>query len=139
MTDHLFNKKEIINLIVDFCIEPCGVLKDDITGARVKFILAGYAVIDQEYIDYYVLNDSGKEMLLRQVEELESELVEFMEENDGKRTVEEICVWLNSKYEVNDVAICKKVYNYMKVHMEEWKISTVYSSAEGKYEQVIKK
>ncbi|SCH73453.1 Uncharacterised protein [uncultured Clostridium sp.] len=32
MTDHLFNKKEIINLIVDFCIEPCGVLKDDITG-----------------------------------------------------------------------------------------------------------
>ncbi len=139
MTDHLFNKKEIINLIVDFCIEPCGVLKDDITGARVKFILAGYAVIDQEYIDYYILNDSGKEMLLRQVEELESELVAFMGKNDGKRTVEEICAWLNSKYEVNDVVICKKIYNYMKAHMKKWKISTVYSVGNGRYEQVIKK
>ena len=85
MTDHLFNKKEIINLIVDFCIEPCGVLKDDITGECARFISAGYTVIDEEYTDYYVLNDAGKEMLLRQVEELESELVAFMGENDGKR------------------------------------------------------
>lgn len=139
MTDHLFNKKEIINLIVDFCIEPCGVLKDDITGECARFISAGYTVIDEEYTDYYVLNDAGKEMLLRQVEELESELVAFMGENDGKRTVEEICEWLNSRYEIDEAVCCKKIYNYIKGHMKKWKISTVYSGGKRKYELVIKK
>lgn len=139
MTDHLFNKKEIIKLIVDFCTEPCGVLKDDVKEERARFISAGYAVIDQEYTDYYVLNDAGKEMLLRQAEKLENELVAFMRENDGKRTVEEICEWLNNKYEVDDVVIGKKIYNYIKGHMMKWKISTVYAGGKGKYEQVVEK
>lgn len=139
MTDHLFNKKEIIKLIVDFCTEPCGVLKDDVTAERARFISAGYAVVDEEYTEYYVLNNAGKEMLLRQAEELESELVAFMEEKDGKRTVEKICEWLNSKYEVDDAVICKKIYNYIKGHMKKWKISTVYSGGKGKYEKLVEK
>ena len=74
----------------------------------------------------------------RIIQELENELVAFMGENDAKRTMEEICGWLNSKYEVDDVVLCKKIYNYIKGHMTKWKISTVYAGRKGKYEKVIK-
>ena len=110
---------EAIQLILDFCCVPVGYWKDiPIEDPLVcQFIKEGYATLDTDRQEKYVLSDKGADFLHTYIKQISAAFIEFLKKHrlccfdrDG------IC-WFSENYNL-DNEIAESLYDYITYNLE---------------------
>ena len=111
--------KEVIDLILNFYIDPCGYLGNEVDSHPeiIEFIAEGYAVLKEER---FKLSEAGEDFLHKYIETISEKFIKYIRERNYRLSFVEIASWfceeynLESKEDGEEIAsyICANLHNY---------------------------
>ena len=106
--------KEAIQLILDFRYVPVGYWKDiPIEDPLVcQFIKEGYAALDPEYQEKYVLSNKGADFLHAYIKQISTVFIEFIKQSQLSCADADAIRWFSNIYGL-DTETAESLYNYI--------------------------
>lgn len=106
---------EAIDLIVQFMPFLGGCWANEVEEKPLvkQFIQAGWAALDEEHGDKYLVNDAGQDILRPHIERISHKLIHFMLEHQGKCTEPEGIAWLMAEFGINDSGVAEELLDYI--------------------------
>ena len=125
---------EAIKLILDFRHFPAGFWKDiPIEDPLVcQFIKEGYATLDVERQEKYVLSDKGADFLHTYIERISTTFIEFLKKNQLCCFDSDGICWFSDNYDLDNEA-AESLYDYITYNLEVYgyKRRKIYQSEDG--------
>ena len=132
-----FSLREAISIIVSFYLPLGGFWKDEeIEHEEIhRFIAAGYASLDNECGDKYVLNTAGKAYMHPYIKKISELFISFMYSKCSECSHLEAQEWFDSYFMLNDAEIASEICNYicMNLNLYGYRILDCYSKRKGKF------
>lgn len=125
---------EAIQLILDFRQFPTGFWKDrPIENPLViRFIEEGYASLDTEYQEKYVLNNKGADLLHIYIKQISTDFILYIKGKQFTSFDADSIKWFMDKYSLdNDTAEC--LYDYITYNLKVYgyKRSEIHQTGKG--------
>ena len=126
--------KEAIQLIVDFRHIRRNFWKElSIEDPLVRrFIDAGYAILDEEYPEKYVLNKNGEDFLHTYIKQISTTFIEFLKKNGFSCYNADAIHWFSCTYSLDD-EIAECLYDYIARNLKVYGLEPekFYQSGHG--------
>lgn len=105
---------EAIQLILDFRYVPIGYWKDiPIEDPLVcQFIKEGYATLDAEHQEKYVLSDKGADFLHTYIKQISNAFIEFIIKKGLSCSDRDAILWFSHRYSIDDET-AESLYDYI--------------------------
>ena len=110
---------EAIQLILDFHYVPVGYWKDNpIEDPLVcQFIEEGYATLDEEYQERYVLNDKGADFLHTYIKCISTAFIDFIKKKQLSCYDTDGILWFSNNYSL-DTETAESLYDYISKNLK---------------------
>lgn len=110
---------EAIQLILDFRYVPVGYWKDiPIEDPLVcQFIKEGYATLDAERQEKYVLSDKGADFLHIYIKQISTAFIEFIKKNQLSCSDTDAIRWLSNSYSL-DAETAESLFDYIAKNLK---------------------
>ena len=129
--------KQAINIIAKFYLPLGGVWKNDpIEKDEIyRFISAGYASLDDEYCEKYVLNDVGRAFMHPYIQQISEQFIAFLHSNCSECSHIKAYEWFNSFFHLDDLELAEDICTYICMNLDRYdhKVLDCYSSRKGKF------
>jgi hypothetical protein len=124
--------KKVIDLILDFYIEPYGYLEDDVDGCLEvrELITEEYVALDGEW---YKLTEAGKNFLHDYIKTISEQFIEYIERRQYRLPFTEIISWFYREYNLESEEDGKEIASYIctNLHNYGYSYEKIYNSREG--------
>ena len=110
---------ETIQLILDFRYVFVGYWKDiPIENSLVRqFIKEGYAALDAEHQEKYILTDKGADLLHPYIKQISTSFIEFIKKNQLSCYDADAIPWFTDVYDL-DKETAENIYDYITYNLE---------------------
>lgn len=132
-----FTINEAIHIIVRFYLPLGGVWKNEPIekGEIYRFISAGYASLDDEYGEKYILNGAGRDLMHPYIQQISEQFIAFMHSNCSECSRIKAYEWFDSYFRLDDMEIAEDICTYICMNLDRYghKVLDCYNSRKGKF------
>ena len=132
-----FTLQEAIHIVVGFYLPLGGFWRDEKIERNeiCRFITAGFASLDSEYGDKYVINAMGKTHMHPYIEKISELFISFMHSKCSECAHTEAQEWFDSYFQLNDSETAREICDYICTNLDlyGYRILDCYSGRKGKF------